>query len=77
MVPYPPVVAELVSFLLALVGADQQLQTVLQQQLLSHIRTEVAASASEGVGTAAVLRFRVAPQNVHDLPRTRVGINQG
>lgn len=62
--------AELVSFLLALVGADQQLQAVLQQQPLGHIWAEVAASTSERVGTAALLGFRVAPQYIHNLPQT-------
>ena len=61
---------ELISLLLALVGSDEQLETVLQQQPLGDIRAKVAASSSECVGTAAFLGFRIAPQYIHNLQDT-------
>lgn len=62
-----PVVAELVTLLFALVGADDELQVVLVQELLGDVRAPVAASASHFVWNAAVLDHRVAPQQVQDL----------
>lgn len=58
---------ELISFLFALVGSDEQLESVSGQQSLGDVRTKVAASSSEYVGTAAFLSFRVTPQNIHYL----------
>lgn len=62
-----PVVAELVTLLFALMGADNELQVVLVQELLGDIRAPVAASASHFVRNAAVLDHRVAPQQIQDL----------
>ena len=58
---YLSTMTELISLLFALVGPDEQLEPVLEQQSLGDVRTEVAASSSEGVGTAAFLGFRVTP----------------
>lgn len=72
---YLPIVTQLISFLLALVGSDQQLESVLAQQFLCDIRSEVATPSTECVGTAALMHFGVAPQNVNDLQwrgKTRV-----
>lgn len=62
-----PVVAELVTLLFALMGADYELQVVLVQELLCDVRAPVAASTSHFIGNAAVLDHRVAPQQVQDL----------
>lgn len=62
-----PVVAELVTLLFALMGADDELQVVLVQELLGDVRAPVAASASHFVRNAAVLDHRVTPQQVQDL----------
>lgn len=64
---YLPVVTQLVAILLALVGSDQQMESMLAQQFLRDIGSKVAAPSSKGVGTAAVMRFGVAPQDVDDL----------
>lgn len=58
---------ELISLLFALMGSDEQLESVLEQQFLGDVRAEVAASSSECVGTAAFLGFRVTPQYIHYL----------
>lgn len=62
-----PIVTELISFLLALMGSDQQLEFVSAQQLLGNIRSEVATPSSKCVGTAAVMHFGIAPQYIHNL----------
>ncbi|KAG7218294.1 hypothetical protein INR49_010352 [Caranx melampygus] len=49
---------QLVSLLFALVGPDEQLQPVLQQQPPGDVGAKVAASSSECVGAAAFLGFR-------------------
>ena len=59
--------AELVALLFALVGADEELQVVLVQELLGDVGAPVAAPASHFVWNAAVLDHRVAPQQVQDL----------
>lgn len=59
-----PVVTELVAILLALVGADEELQVVLLKDLLCHIRPKVAATTSHCIYSAAVLRHGVTPENV-------------
>ena len=64
---YLSTVTELISLLFALVGPDEQLESVLEQQPLGDVRAEVAASSSERVGTAARLGFGVTPQYVHYL----------
>lgn len=61
------VMTELVSLLLALVRSNKQLQAVLEQQLPGDVGAEVAASSPECVWAAAILGFRVTPQNVHYL----------
>ena len=58
---------ELISLLFALMRADDQLQSVLDQQSLSDVRAKVAASTSERVGAAAFLGFWVTPQYIHNL----------
>ncbi len=64
---YLSTMTELISLLFALVGSDEQLESMLEQQSLGDVRPEVAASSSEGVGTAALLDFGVTPQYVHYL----------
>lgn len=64
---YLSIMTELISLLLALMRPDKQLQSVLQQQSLSDVRAEVAASSSICVGTAAILDFGVTPQYIHNL----------
>lgn len=64
---YLSVMTELISLLFALMGADEQLESVLEQQFLGDVGPKVAASASECVGGAAVLGFGVTPQYVHYL----------
>lgn len=59
--------AELITVLFTLVGADEELQVVFVQKVLGDIGTPVAASAPQLVGNAAVLGHGVAPQQVHDL----------
>lgn len=62
---------ELIALLFALMGSNEQLQSVLEQQSLGDVRAEVAASSSECVGTAAFLGFRVTPQYIHNLQERR------
>ncbi len=64
---HPAVVAELVAFLFALMGADEELEVVSSQHFLSDIWPPVAASASHLIGNAAVLGHWVTPQHVHYL----------
>lgn len=52
---------KLIALLFALMGSNEQLQSVLQQQSLGDVRAEVAAPSSECVGTAAFMGFRVTP----------------
>lgn len=59
--------AELVTFLFTLVGADDELHVVSAQEVLGDVRAPVAASATHLVGYAAVLGHRVAPQQIQDL----------
>lgn len=61
------VVHELVPLGLTLVGADEEHQPVSVEELLGHVRAEVAASAPEGVGTTARVRVGVTPQQVQHL----------
>lgn len=68
---YLSTVTELISLLFALVGSDEKLESMLEQQPLGDVGPEVAASSSECVGTAAFLDFRVAPQYVHYLQERR------
>lgn len=59
--------AELVSLLFALVGADYELQVVFVQEVLGDVGAPVAASAPHLVRHAAVLGHGVTPQQVQDL----------
>lgn len=59
--------AELVTFLLALVGADNELQVVPVHKVICDVGAPVAAPATHLVGNAAVLSHWVAPQQVQDL----------
>lgn len=61
------VVAELVTLLLALMGADDELQVVPVQEVLGDVGAPVAAPTPHLVGNAAVLGHWVAPQQVQDL----------
>lgn len=63
--------AELITVLFTLVGADDELQVVSVQEVLGDIGAPVAASAPHLVGYAAVLVHRVAPQQVQDLGADR------
>lgn len=54
--------AELITLLFALVGADEELQVVSVQEVLGDVGAPVAASTSHLVGDAAILGHRVAPQ---------------
>lgn len=59
-----PVVAELITLLFTLMGADDELQVVFVQELLSDVWAPVATSASHLIGNAAILSHWVAPQKV-------------
>lgn len=59
--------AELVTLLLALMGADDELQVVPVQKVLGDVGAPVAAPTPHLVGNAAVLGHWVAPQQVQDL----------
>lgn len=59
-----PVVTELKALLLALVGADEELQVVLLKDLPCHVRPKVAATTSHRIYFAALLRHGVAPEDV-------------
>lgn len=59
-----PVVTELVALLLALMGADEELQVVLLEDLPCHVRAEVAATTSHCIHSAAFLGHGVTPENV-------------
>lgn len=61
------VVTKLISFLFALMGANEELEVVSPQHSLRHIRPPVAASTSHLVGNAAILGHWVTPQHVHYL----------
>lgn len=61
------VVAELITLLFTLVGADNELQVVSVEEVLSDVRAPVAASPSHLVGYAAILGHWVAPQQVQNL----------
>lgn len=61
------VVTELVAFLFALMGADEELEVVSSQHFLGDIGPPIAAAASHLVGYAAILGHWVAPQHVHNL----------
>lgn len=61
------VVTELIALLLALVGADEELQVVLLKDLRCHVRPKVAATTSHLIFSAALLRHGVTPENVQNL----------
>lgn len=58
---------ELVAFLFALMGADEELEVVSSQHFLCDVGPPIAAAASHLVGYAAILGHWVTPQHVHDL----------
>lgn len=58
---HPAVVAKLVTFLLALMGAHEQLEVVGPQHFLCDVGPPVAAPASHLIGNAAVLGHGVTP----------------
>lgn len=62
-----PIVAELITILFALMGANNELQVVSVQEVLCDIGTPVAAPTSHLIGYAAVLAHGVTPQQVQDL----------
>ncbi len=64
---YLSTMTELISLLLALMGPDEQLESVLEQLFPGDVGAEIAASSSKCVGTAAFLGFRVTPQYIHYL----------
>lgn len=59
-----PVVTELIAILLALMGADEELQVVLLKDLPRHIRPKIAAATSHRIFSAALLRHGVTPEDV-------------
>lgn len=60
---------QLVALLFALMGSDEQLESLLEQQSPGDVRAEVTASSPKGVGTAAVWGFGVTPQYIDNLSR--------
>lgn len=64
---YLATVTQLITFLFTLVGSDDQLQAVLEQQSPRDVRAEVASATSEYVWAAAFLGFGVTPQYIHNL----------
>lgn len=69
LISYLSTVAELVAFWLALMGADQELQVVLLQKFLCHIGPKVAATSSDCIYYATLLRHGVTPQYIYNLKR--------
>lgn len=61
------VVAELIALLFTLVGADNELQIVSVEEILSDVGAPVAASPSHLVGYAAILGHWVTPKQVQNL----------
>lgn len=61
------IVAKLVSILLALMWADDELEIVSVQKVLGDIRTPVTTSATDLIWNATVLRHGVTPQQVQNL----------
>lgn len=59
--------AQLVTLLFALMGSDEELEPVLEQQSSGDVRAEVTASSPERVGIAAIWGFWVTPQYVYNL----------
>lgn len=64
---HPAVVTELVAVLFALMGADEELEVVSPQHVLSDIWPPVAAPTTHLIGDAAILWHWVTPQQVHYL----------
>lgn len=61
------IVAELIALLFTLMGSDEQTEAVFLQKRLSHVWPEVTASTAERVWAAAILIFRVTPEDIHNL----------
>lgn len=61
------IVAELIALLFTLMWSDEQTEAVFLQKRLSHVWSEVTASATERVWKTAILIFRVTPEDVHNL----------
>lgn len=59
--------AELITVLFTLMGADDKLQVVFVQKVLGNVGAPIATTASHLIGCAAILRHRVTPQQVQDL----------
>lgn len=66
---YLSTVAQLIALLFALMGSDEQLEALLEQQAAGDVRAEVTASSPKGVGTAAIWGFGVTPQYIYNLSR--------
>lgn len=66
---YLSTVTQLIALLFALVGSDEQLESLLEQQSSGDVRAEVTASSPKCVGTAAVWGFGVTPQYIYNLSR--------
>lgn len=64
---YLSTVTQLITLLFALVGSDEQLESMLEQQPSGDVGAEVAASSPERVGTAALQGFWVTPQYIYNL----------
>lgn len=60
---------KLITLLFALMRANNELEVVSVQEILSDIRPPVAAPSSDFIGYAAVLGHGVTPQQIQDLER--------
>lgn len=67
---------QLIALLFALVGSDEQLEALLEQQAAGDVGAEVTASSAKCVGTAAVWGFGVTPQYIYNLSRDADGGGQ-
>lgn len=61
------IVAELVSVLLALMWADDELEVLSVQKVLCDIRTPVTSSSSDLIGNTTIMRHGITPQQVQNL----------
>lgn len=67
---------QLIALLFALMGPDEQLESLLEQQSSGDVRAKVTASSPKCVGTAAVWGFGVTPQYIYNLSRDADGCGQ-
>lgn len=72
---YLSTVTQLITLLFALVGSDEQLESVLEQQPSGDVGAEVTASSPERVGTAALQGFWVTPQYIYNLSGETISLS--